>query len=155
MNNNIKENGMVGGFREMEKSMNPRVHYKQTREGVSHNHKWSADLPGVRLGSPLPSDMSPLPKPGQAQPKDAKLLAVAVCSLREMQLYLQALSLPRHGIALPSWQLGFSLHTRLSDEVQPPASPKSFLSLPSTLAWALGWGMQKRKSGFKSFLPGS
>ena len=35
MNNNIKENGMVGGFREMEKSMNPRVHYKQTREGVS------------------------------------------------------------------------------------------------------------------------
>lgn len=34
-NNIIKENGMVGGLREMEMLMNPRAHYKQTREAVS------------------------------------------------------------------------------------------------------------------------
>lgn len=143
----------------MEKSMNPRVHYQQTREAASPQLQGSSGLRGVPLGSPLWSEMSCLPKAGQAQPQDAGRLAAAVRFLGETQLCAQVLSLPRTEVVLPSQQVvsGFTQDSSIKFSHQ-----TAQIIFIAPLNSSLGFGVQvgvgdakEKKSGFKSFLPGS
>lgn len=143
----------------MEKSMNPRVHYQQTRETVSPRLKGSSGLPGVPLGSPLWSETSCLPKMGQAQPQDAGRLAAAVCFLGETQLCAQVPSLPCTEVVFPTQQVvsGFTQDSPIKFSHQ-----TAQIIFIAPLNSSLGFGVQvgvgeckREKSGFKSFLPGS